>query len=81
MSSDAMRPVCPGFCRACGWDADLAESGDGYLDGVEVPEAPSDEAYEEWLEEEGHAAVTLHELEVAVGADHGPEHFRDDCIH
>ncbi len=25
------------FCRACGWDADLAESPDAHLDGVDVP--------------------------------------------
>lgn len=25
------------FCRACGWDADLEESGDAYLGGVELP--------------------------------------------
>jgi hypothetical protein len=26
------------FCKSCGWDADLEESEDGYLDGVDVPE-------------------------------------------
>lgn len=26
------------FCKACGWDADLEESEDGYLDGVDVPQ-------------------------------------------
>ena len=41
------------FCRACGWDADLAESKDAYLDGVKVPEAMDDDAYEDLLAEEG----------------------------
>ncbi len=26
------------FCRGCGWDADLAESEDGHLDGVDLPQ-------------------------------------------
>lgn len=25
------------FCKRCGWDADLDESEDGYLDGVDLP--------------------------------------------
>lgn len=35
------------FCRACGWDADVDERGEGYLDGVDLPEA---------IEDEGHAS-------------------------
>lgn len=41
------------FCKACGWDADLAESEDAHLDGVDVPEAMTDGEYEEALAEEG----------------------------
>jgi hypothetical protein len=41
------------FCRACGWDADHAGGPDAHLDGVFVPEAMDDEAYGEFLEEEG----------------------------
>jgi hypothetical protein len=26
------------FCKACGWDADLVESEDSYLDGVDIPQ-------------------------------------------
>ena len=26
------------FCKACGWDQDLDDSGDSHLDGVEVPQ-------------------------------------------
>lgn len=26
------------FCKACGWDADLVESEDAYLDGVDLPQ-------------------------------------------
>lgn len=26
------------FCHHCGWDADLAESEDAYLDGIELPD-------------------------------------------
>jgi hypothetical protein len=29
------------FCRGCGWDADIVERGEGYLDGVDLPE-PAD---------------------------------------
>jgi hypothetical protein len=25
------------FCRACGWDADLVDTEDSYLDGVDLP--------------------------------------------
>jgi hypothetical protein len=41
------------FCRACGWDADLAEGGEAHLDGVSVPEAMDDGAYADLLAEEG----------------------------
>ena len=41
------------FCRACGWDADLAESDTAYLDGVDVPESMDDEGYDDLLDEEG----------------------------
>jgi hypothetical protein len=26
------------FCKGCGWDAELASSGDAYLDGVDIPQ-------------------------------------------
>jgi len=36
------------FCRACGWDADLVETEDSHLDGVDVPQGwgPDEEAAE-----------------------------------
>lgn len=37
------------FCKACGWDADLAESEDSYLDGVDVPDTFTEEDYREAL--------------------------------
>ena len=53
-------PLSPGgrFCRGCGWDADLADSEDAYLDGVDLPQGhgrddPADFDYERAMEEEG----------------------------
>lgn len=42
------------FCRACGWDADLEESADSHLDGVDVPDTmPLDDGrYAELLADE-----------------------------
>lgn len=41
------------FCRACGWDADLEESEDAHLDGVDVPGTMDDDAYDDVLADEG----------------------------
>ncbi|HYC77135.1 MAG TPA: hypothetical protein VEI02_05845 [Planctomycetota bacterium] len=35
---DAPRRTGATFCKACGFDADLGESEDAYLDGVELPQ-------------------------------------------
>ena len=57
MKGRAVPPPCPDcgaplalrgrFCRGCGWDADLTESEDSYLDGVDVPQGYAREAEEE----------------------------------
>lgn len=42
------------FCKACGWDAELDGSEEGYLDGVDLPgEGWDDAAYREVLADEG----------------------------
>lgn len=43
------------FCKKCGWDADLVDSEDAYLDGVDLPEGGdfTDADYQHFLEREG----------------------------
>lgn len=32
------RPLRGTFCPGCGWDRDINDSDDSYLDGVEIPD-------------------------------------------
>jgi len=52
---DCGEPLRPDgrFCKACGWDADLEETGDAYLDGLDIPDAFTEEDYRAALGDAG----------------------------
>ncbi|MHC4393541.1 MAG: hypothetical protein ACYS22_19780 [Planctomycetota bacterium] len=41
------------FCKACGWDADLEDSEEAYLGGVDLPTDFDEDAYQDYLAREG----------------------------
>jgi hypothetical protein len=46
------------FCPACGWDADVEEGDEGYLDGVDLPQG--------YGPEEGTADRRMHPIWVVL---------------